>query len=255
MLDVPSEHSSTFSKAISAIFQNFEIVRMRGAQFNAANLATEELENYLTPILHERRNKPGDDLISLMVLADIDGDKLTDAEILSNIILLFFAGYETTSNMIGNALIALHQHPEALKEATTNASLIPNVVVECLRYNASVQLSWRIALEDLEIEGTKIECGDQIFAFLGSANHDPEKFQDADKLMIRRNLPKNWHLSFGTGIHNCLGARLATIELEVALGTLFKRLPNIKITNLNHLRWHQQNTVRGVESLTALLSP
>lgn len=252
MLDVPFENSTIFSKATDAIAQNFEIVRMRGAELNAANCATEELENYFIPILHERRKKPGDDLISLMVLADVDADKLTDAEILSNIILLFFAGHETTANMIGNALIALHQHPEVIKEVTSTPSLISNVVAECLRYDGSVQLSGRIALEDLEIEGEKIECGDHIFAFLGSANHDPEKFKDADKLIIGRNLPKNWHISFGTGIHNCLGARLAMIEMEVALGTLFKRLPNIKITNLAHLRWRQRNTLRGVESLTAL---
>src|SRR3989442_1137420 len=154
--------------------------------------------------------------------------------------------------MIGNALMALHHHPEQLAQSRASTSLLPNIVAECLRYDASVQLAARTALEDIEIEGVPIERGDIVFVFLGAANRDPDKVNDPDKLLISRSPQDIRFLSFGGGIHNCLGARLAVIELEVALGTLFRRLPNMRITNLDDLRWHQRNALRGVESLSAV---
>lgn len=250
LLDVPYEDAAMFSNAVDAIVLNLEVARMRDEQIDAANTATIALENYFAPILHERRRNPGDDLISRLLLAEEGNNRLTEEEILANIILLFFAGHETTANMIGNALIALHHHPEQLAKIIADVSLVPGMIAECLRYDGSVQLGARAALEDMEIEGTPIARGDMIFAFLGAANRDPDKFEQPDQLIIERTDTR--HLTFGGGIHHCLGARLATIELEVALDTLFRRLPDMQITNLDKLRWHQRNALRGVESLSAI---
>lgn len=250
LLNVPYEDAAMFSNAVDAIVLNFEVAPMCDEQIDAANTATIALENYFAPILHERRRNPGDDLISRLLLAEEGGDWMTEEEILANIILLFLAGHETTANMIGNALIALHHHPEQLEKIIADATLVPRMVAECLRYDGSVQLGARAALEDMEIEGVPIARGDKIFVFLGAANRDPDKFEQPDQLIIERADTR--YLTFGGGIHHCLGARLAIIELEVALGTLFRRLPNMKLTNLDNLRWHQRNALRGVESLSAI---
>lgn len=151
---------------------------------------------------------------------------------------------------LGNSLVALHRHPDQLTQVVENPEILPSVVAECLRYDASVQTAMRIALEDVEIEGISIAQGDRIFPLLGGANRDPEKFESPDLLLIGR--PSIRSFSFGAGIHHCLGMRLAVIELEVALGTLFRRLPNMKVQGLDNLRWYQRNTMRGVESLNVV---
>jgi cytochrome P450 len=251
LLDLPYDDVSILSDAVDAIVQSFEAATMRDEQIDAANLAMLTLEKYFTPILLERRKKPGDDLISRMILVEGKEGRLTNEEVVANIILLFIAGHETTTNMIGNALIALHRHPQQLAKIIANPSLLSNAVAECLRYDSSVQLAIRTALEDIEIGGFVIPRGDSVCMFLGSANRDPEKFDDPNQLLIERGSVDNRFLSFGGGAHHCLGARLAIIELEVALGTLFRRLPEMRITNLDGLQWHQRNALRGVKSLHA----
>jgi cytochrome P450 len=136
----------------------------------------------------------------------------------------------------------------------SNPAMLPSVVNECLRYDTSIQSTMRVALEDMEIEGVPIVRGDVIFVWLGAANRDPEKFVEADKLKIDRSFKDVRMLSFGGGLHFCLGARLAAMQIEAALGTLFTRLPDMRITNLNDLRWHRRSQLRGVESLQVVWS-
>jgi len=249
LLDVPFEGGAAFAQAIGHLAQTVELAPMRPEQIQAANDAIERLEAYFRPILDARRRAPGDDLISRLLTASEGEDALSEAEILSNIVMLFFAGHETTVNMIGNALIALQRHPAQRDRAVADPSLWPEVVAEALRYDSSVQLTARSALEDLEIDGTPVRRGDTVYLFLGSANRDPEKFGSPDAFIIDRRHEEARALSFGGGLHHCLGARLATAEIEVALGVLFRRLPDLEIANIDALRWHPRNSLRGVESL------
>jgi cytochrome P450 len=198
----------------------------------------------------DARTKPGNDLVSALILADEAVKSLTDDEIISNLLLLFTAGHETTSNMLGNALIALHRHPEQLMRLRLDASLTPAAVSECLRYDSSVQMVGRVALEDVQPGDRSLPRGTVVFVMLGAANRDPSQFQRPDELDIGRNAHGRL-LSFSSGIHYCLGARLALLELEVGLGTLLSRLPTLRLTGLDALKWQQRNTLRGVESLNA----
>jgi cytochrome P450 len=209
------------------------------------------LECYFKSVVEERRAKPGNDLVSALLRAEEAGETLTEDEIISNVLLLFVAGHETTSNMLGNALIALHRHPGQLARLMGDASLLPKAVGECLRFDSSVQMIVRTAFEDVEAAGHSIARGTIVFMLLGSANRDPGQFEKPDELDIGRTLQGRL-LSFGAGIHHCLGARLATLELETGLGSLISRLPDLRITNLDALQWRQRNTLRGVESLKAL---
>jgi cytochrome P450 len=174
---------------------------------------------------------------------------LSADEVVSNVVLLFVAGHETTSNMIGNALIALHRHPEQLARLKNDPSQLSKAVAECSRYDSSVQIVVRTAIEDIEVDGFVLPRNASVFFALGAAHRDPSKFDKPDELDFDREQSRL--LSFGAGIHYCLGYRLAILELEAALGTLLKRLPDLKLGNLEELRWARRLTVRGVEALEA----
>ncbi|SOE94234.1 hypothetical protein SAMN05414139_07048 [Burkholderia sp. D7] len=251
LLDVPVEDGVKLGSAASHFGNALEAAPMDAAHLAAANEATLALERYFAGVVEERRTKPGNDLVSALVRAEEAGESLTNDEIISNVLLLFVAGHETTSNMLGNALIALHRHPEQLALLKGDTSLLPKAVGECLRFDSSVQMIVRTAFEDLEAAGHPIARGTIVFMMVGSANRDPDQFEKPDELDIGRPVLGRL-LSFGAGIHHCLGARLATLELETGLGALVSRLPDLRITNLDTLQWRQRNTLRGVESLKAL---
>jgi cytochrome P450 len=249
LLDVPREEASAFRSAARNIVRTMDVNPMSAGQLDESEASMETLQRYFRKVIGARREHPGEDLISQLI-AVREGDlQLTEDEIIENIILLFIAGHETTSNMIGNALIALYRHPEQLARARSDSSLLPAVVTECMRYDSSAQMIVRVALEDLEIEGVAIKSGSVVYLCLGSANRDPEAFADPDCLMIERPANGRRVLSLGGGIHFCLGARLAMLEMEAALSTLFARLPAMRITNLDDLRWYPRNAIRGVASL------
>jgi cytochrome P450 len=222
---------------------------MSPEQLQKANDSVLELHRYFTALFEARRRNPGDDLISQMVAAEEDGEVMTNEELFANVLLLFVAGHETTTNIIGNSLVSLHRHPEQLILATSNPAMLPNIIMECMRYETSVQSTMRVALEDLEFAGFQLARGDVVFVWLGAAHRDPEKFAEPGKLKIDRSFKDVKILSFGGGLHFCLGARLASMEIEAALGTLFSRLPDMRITNLDDLHWHKRSQVRGVEAL------
>ena len=251
LLDVPVEDGVKLGSAASHFGNALEAAPMDATHLAAANEATQTLECYFKSVVEERRAKPGNDLVSALLRAEEAGESLTEDEIISNVLLLFVAGHETTSNMLGNALIALHRHPAQLALLKDDASLLPRAVGECLRFDSSVQMIVRTAFEDVEAAGHSIARGTIVFMLLGSANRDPGQFEKPDELDIGRALQGRL-LSFGAGVHHCLGARLATLELETGLGSLISRLPDLRITNLDALQWRQRNTLRGVESLKAL---
>jgi cytochrome P450 len=206
---------------------------------------------YFEQLFELRRREPGDDLTTQLVQAEEDGSKLTNEELTANIILLFGAGHETTVNLIGNGLLALHRNPEQLALLKSNRSLVTNAIEEFLRYDSSVQLTSRVALEDIDdLGGKKIPRGESVLCLLGSANRDPAAYPDhPDRLDITR--PNVRPLSFGGGIHHCLGAQLARIEAEIAISTLLRRLPELRLDDADNPEWRPTFVLRGLKRLPA----
>jgi cytochrome P450 len=250
LLDIPVEDGHALGSAASRMVQALDAAPISSSHLARANEATLTLERYFEKVIETRRTRPGNDLVSALILAEEAGESLTDDEIVSNLLLLFTAGHETTSNMLGNALIALHRHPEQLRRLRRDPSLMPAAVSECMRYDSSVQVVVRVALEDVQLGEQALPRDTVVFVMLGAANRDPAQFHRPDELDIGRSA-QGRSLSFSAGIHYCLGARLALLELEVGLGTLFSRLPKLRLTSLDALQWQQRSTLRGVESLAA----
>jgi cytochrome P450 len=225
-----------------ALLSNAEI-----AQQNTFNLAMAE---YFRRLFDLRRREPGDDLTTKLVQAEQDGDKLTNEELIANVILLFGAGHETTVNLIGNGLLALHRNPDQLRLLQNDPSLIANAIEELLRYDSSVQVTGRTTLEDVDdIGGIPLAKGQSVVCLLGSANRDPAVYADPDRLDITRADVRP--LSFGGGIHYCVGAQLARIEGEIAIATLLRRLPNLRLDDPDRPDWRQTFVLRGLNKLPA----
>ncbi|MBT1539693.1 cytochrome P450 [Ralstonia solanacearum] len=249
MLDVDIDDAMVLGAAASKLAKVFDPAPMSAAELVETSAAYEELAQYFTKVIEARRAQSGTDLISMLLRVEEDGQKLTHDEIVSNVILLFIAGHETTSNMIGNALVALHRNPQQLDLLKRDPSRMPSAVLECLRYDGSVQVTIRAAMEDVEVEGEVVPRGTTVFLMLGAANRDPDQFTEPDRLDIGRQ--EGRLQTFGAGIHHCLGYRLALIELETALSALFTRLPDLRLTNLDQLSWNQRGNLRGVNALMA----
>jgi cytochrome P450 len=208
--------------------------------------ANQELIAYLKPLVAERRTERKDDLISALVAAEEDGAKLTESELIANTVLLLIAGHETTTNLIGNGTLALLRNPEQRSELQANPDLIQSAVTEFLRYDSPVQLIRRIAGEEMQVAGQTVKEGQAVLLSVGSANHDPTQFADPDKLDIKRT--NNKHLSFGHGIQHCLGSSLAETEGQIAISTLLRRLPNLKLATKD-IEIKRPFSLRGPKSL------
>jgi len=230
MLGVPPEDRDkikAFSKPLTdGLEPGFDIARI-----TRSNKAVQDFEDYLRPLVEERRKNGKNDLISALVSAEEQGDKLSMDELLGNCVLMLVAGHETTVNLIGNAVLALLKNPDQMQLLRTQPELCVTAVNEFLRYESPVQSVRRMAAQDLELHGQKIAKGDTLLLLLGSANRDPEHYTNADQLDITR--ADNKHLAFGTGIHHCLGSSLAEVEGQIAVGTLLKRFPNLKMKSTN----------------------
>ncbi len=250
MLGIPETDREIFFKRERTGGRLLDPVLLSRAEIDEANAAHANSEAYFQRLFDLRRREPGDDLTTQLVQAEEAGSKLSNEELTANIILLFGAGHETTVNLIGNALLALHRNPDQLELLKSNLSLMPNAIEEFLRYDSSVQLTYHVAMEDVEIGGVKIPQGDNVMCLLGSANHDPAVYPDhPDRLDITR--PNVRPLSFGGGIHFCLGAQLARLEAEVALTTLLRRIPNLRIDDVENPKWRPTFVLRGLKELPA----
>lgn len=251
MLGIPEDHREVFYKSSRNAGRLLDPVPLSRAEIdegNAGNLASQQ---YFHQLFELRRRNPGNDLTTQLVRAEEDGSKLSNEELTGNIILLFGAGHETTVNLIGNGLLALHRNPDQLALLKANPSLITNAIEEFLRYDSSVQMTGRVALEDIEnVGGKKIPKGETVICLLGSANHDPAVYPDRpDRLDITR--PNVRPLSFGGGIHFCLGAQLARIEAEIAISTLLRRLPDLRLDDAVNPAWRPTFVLRGLKALPA----
>ena len=251
MLGIPEEHREVFYASSRNGGRILDPVPLTPAEIADANASNAMAQMYFEQLFELRRREPGDDLTTQLVQAEEDGSKLTNEELTANIILLFGAGHETTVNLIGNGLLALHRNPDQLALLKARPELITNAVEEFLRYDSSVQLTGRTALEDIEdLGGRRIAQGDNVLCLLGSANRDPALYPDRpDSLDIER--PNVRPLSFGGGIHHCLGAQLARIEAEIAISALLKRLPDLRLDDAANPAWRPTFVLRGLKCLPA----
>ena len=201
---------------------------------------------HFVALIGERRESPRDDLLSALIAAEEGGERLSWEELLSTIILLFLAGHETTVNLIGNGALALLRHPGELERLRREPALGASAVEELLRYDSPVHVTARIATTDLEVGGTPVAEGEQVVVLVAAANRDPAVFPDPDRLDLGR--PDNRHLSFSAGTHYCLGAALARLEGEVALGKLVRRFPRLELADPNPT-YRDHLVLRGLRAL------
>jgi pimeloyl-[acyl-carrier protein] synthase len=211
-----------------------------------ATRSTLELTEYLRRIVAERRVRPRQDLMSVLIEAEENGDRLTEDELLAMCVLLLGAGHETTVNLIGNGVLALLQHPDQLARLRDDPSIAEDAVEELLRYDSSVQMVFREALDDVQLGGKIIRRGEAVTIFLGSANRDPAQFADPDRLVLTRGRTR--HIGFGMGIHFCLGAPLARLEAQIAFQTLLRTMPCLKLQP-GWLTWRAGLVFHGLEAL------
>ena len=213
-----------------------------------AMIAGQHLDEHCAAAIEWKRANPGDDLLTELIHAEEDGHSLSAEELQDQVSLLFVAGHETTVNLIGNGSLALLRNRDQLDLLRRDPSLDVNAVDELLRYDSPVQFSRRIVLQDHRIGDIEIEAGRFVMTCLGSANHDPSVFgEDADELNLRRANPGR-HLSFGSGVHHCLGASLARLEAQVALGTLVRRFDALELAT-DAPAWNNRIVLRGLDSL------
>jgi cytochrome P450 len=204
--------------------------------------AIRAIRGYFHDLVGDRRKAPGDDLLSALIAAEDAGDRLTHDELLDTAILLFGAGHETTVNLISGGVLNLFRHPAELRRLREDPTLIAGAVEELLRFGPPVQFTDRRATADLELAGQPIAKGTELVPIIALANRDPDVFPDPDRLDITR--ADNRHLSFGGGIHLCLGAPLARLEGQEAIGRLVRRFPNLALEH-EDVEWKPTTTIRG----------
>ncbi|MDQ0934493.1 cytochrome P450 [Streptomyces turgidiscabies] len=225
----------------------FSMTRHSQGEINAAR---GHLEGYVTDMIGVRRERPGDDLLSALVAERDEGGRLTEKELIGFAFLLITAGYLSTANAISSGILTLLLHPAELDRLRARPELVPAAVEELLRYNPSAISGAlpRVALEDVDLGGVTVRAGEAVVPAIGSANHDASVFHAPERVDVAREA--NPHLAFGYGVHRCLGAQMARMELQVAVATLLRRLPTIRLAVPEHeLRWKDHPVSRGLLSL------
>jgi unspecific monooxygenase len=207
--------------------------------------ACEAFGDYLRALAAERRALPGEDLISQLALVVDDGRRLSEDELVGTCVLLLNAGHEASVNVAGNGWWSLFRRPDQLARLRADRTLVRSAIEELMRWDTPLQLFERWVLEDVELHGVRIPKGAELGLIFGSANRDPAAFEDPDRLDLGRT--PNAHVSFGAGIHFCLGAPLARLELEIAFGTILDRLPGLEL--VEEPRWKPNYIIRGLEGL------
>jgi len=226
LIGVPVEDRERFKLWSDAVARQLEPTTTRAEHIEAFK-ANAELREYFDAIIKERRAEPREDLLSALIAAEEEGDKLTHEEMVSTLILLLVAGNETTTNLIGNGLLALLRHPDQLERLRDNPDLMENAIEELLRYDSPVQTDARTTTEDVVIGGQEIKAGQQLILLLGSANHDPDVFDEPTRLDLGRDVRE--HVSFARGNHYCLGSPLARAEGKIAFERLIARFGSMQL--------------------------
>ncbi|MBI3768555.1 MAG: cytochrome P450 [Deltaproteobacteria bacterium] len=244
LLGVPEADRAQFRQLVRDSTAVFEM-RPTDADFAAADAAQVTVRRYFEELIAEKRRRPDEGLLSRLARAEDGGDRLSDDELISMASLLFAAGFETTTNLLGNGLLALLHRPDQLARLREDPALFASLPDELLRYDDTAQLALRTAQTTVAIGGETIPEGETVLVLLGAGNHDPARYADPDRLDVTRAdvVP----LSFGGGVHYCLGAALARAETEIALRSLLERFPTIALAGA--ARFRERLTLRGVESL------
>jgi cytochrome P450 len=251
MLGIPAPERRELQPHVRAMVKTLELNPPLD-DLDAAHAASHVIVEHLEVLINERRAAPTDDLLSMLVHVEEQGDQLSHDELLTTIMLLFGAGFETTTNLIGNGLLALLDHPAELQRLRDDRSLMKTAVEELLRWDAPVQIDGRMVFEDLELHGTEIAAGEQMVTLLGSANRDPRVFDEPDRFDVGRVGAAP--MSFGAGIHFCLGAALARAEGYVVFDRLLDRFPVIEPAWADERPAYRDSIVlHGLESLPVRL--
>jgi hypothetical protein len=209
--------------------------------------SVESMCSYFRSAMREQRVHPREGLVHAMMAAEVEGAKLTEEEIIANLIVTMVGGQETTTNLIGNGVLTLLRHPAEMARLKKDSSLIPSAVEELLRFESPSQHTARLAPADVEMGGKQIRKRQAVIAVMGAANRDPARFSEPDRLDISRQ--DNRHLAFGWAAHFCFGAALARLEGQIAFETLLRRLPNLALDNTTPLEWRHNLGLRGLTAL------
>ena len=244
MLGVPTEDIDLFKKWSHDIALSIEPI-LNDEQSNRIVEARKNLEDYFEHLIEHRQRDLQNDMTSALIAAEVEGDRLTHQELIDTLLLLLVAGHETTRNLIGNGMLALLRHPNQLQRLRDHTNLMVSAINEMLRYDCPVQLDSRRALQDAYIGNKKIKAGQRVLCLIGAANRDPAAFTNSDVFDIGRQEPN--HLSFGRGIHYCLGAPLAILEARVAFSRMLDRFSSIQL--LHEPTFQERSVLRGVEAL------
>jgi cytochrome P450 len=246
LLGLPREEHDKFKK------WSDDFLAVLGAGHHASGLMQKarqsiiQFSDYISTLQAQHHQHPKDDLLGRLFTVEEEGQRLDHKELVANSLLLLVAGHETTTNLIGNGLLALLRHPDQMKKLRDNPSLINTAVEELLRYDNPVQILWRYASEEIEIAGKQIGQGQMVNLIIAAANRDPAQFPDPDRLDLSR--PESRHAGFGFGIHFCLGSALARLEGQIAINTLLQRIPTLKLET-EALEWQENPIFRGLKSL------
>ncbi|MDQ0118787.1 cytochrome P450 [Pseudarthrobacter sp902506025] len=249
LMGIPSEDRERFKHWSDVIVSQTRILPASETQ----DSTTSEMVEYFLALIDQRRSRPGTDLISSLLAAEIDGQKLTVPELLGFCALLLVAGNETTTNLIGNAVLCLAESPGTLERLLSEPALVPQALEEVLRFRSPVQSMYRVAVADTVVGDQLIPAGAPIVAWIGSANRDGQQFQRAAEFDVDRN--PNRHLAFGHGIHFCLGAPLARLEARIALEALLSRLPGLSVASGAQLERMDSSIVYGLKELPVTWQP
>jgi cytochrome P450 len=251
MLGIPTADRPAFQPWVRASTALLELTIDPTAIVAAAD-AGDQMTAYFTDLLAERRRRPADDLLSDLLAVEDGGDTLSEDELISTAILLFGAGFETTTNLVGNGLLALLRHPDQLQRLRADPALMHPAVEELLRWDSPVQLDGRTALQDADVRGEPVDAGTLVVTMLGAANHDPARFADPDTLDLARG--EGPSLSFGSGIHYCLGQALARLEGQVVFSRLLARYRRLDLA-ADEVSYRTSLTLRGLARLPVVLGP
>ena len=247
MLGVPAEDRMRFRQWSFDIARSLDAIVLPDPDVIArGNAAGAAIGSYFEGLIAERRRTPRADLLSAMIAVEEAGDRLSTEELLATGLLLFLAGHETTTNLVGNGMLALLRHPGEFRRLRQDPALVESGVEELLRYDSPVQRVSRLAYEDVIVGDRTIRAGSLVLGLLGAANRDPDQFPEPDRLDLGRR--DNRHLAFGWGVHFCLGAPLARLEGQLAFATLLRRLPRLALAT-ERVEWRQTATLRGLAAL------